>query len=99
MAIRKNHLMYKQFGICGEHICGECSNLVSFTYRDKRYKKCKVYGITQSEASDWANKYTACGMFNKEYGARPIIELVKREAVKPEIEILDGQMHMTDLED
>ena len=55
-----------------------------------------MYGLTHSEASDWALKYTACGMFNKEHSGHPIIQFVKHNSCKikmPE-EPLEGQMEM-----
>ena len=84
MALRKQYLMQKNFGICEGHTCGECSNLVEGRYHDKTLRKCKVYGMTHSEASDWAKRYLACGMFNRAYTGRPIIELVKSGRTKQE---------------
>lgn len=72
---KKNDLMRQQFGACAGHICKECSNFVKGRYNDRILRKCQVYGLTHSEASDWAGKWPACGMFNKEYTGRPIIEL------------------------
>lgn len=77
MAIRKQQLMYKQFGMCEGHLCGECSNLMSVRANDRPLHKCRVYGNTSSEASDWAKRWLACGMFNKTYTGGPIIELVR----------------------
>ena len=97
MAIRKQQLMYKQFGMCDGHLCGECSNLVEGRYHDKILRKCKVYGMTHSEASDWAKRWLACGMFNKTYTGGPIMELVRpvRKQKEPTIEEpLDGQIQM-----
>ena len=95
MALRKQQLMYKQFGMCDGHVCGECSNLVEGRYHDKALRKCKVYGMTHSEASDWAKRWLACGMFNKTYTGGPIIELVrpvrKQTALTIE-EPLEGQL-------
>lgn len=92
MALRKIDLMQKHFGICEGHTCGECSNLVEEPYHGRMYRKCKVYGLTNSEASDWAKRYQACGKFNTPYTGRPIIELVqptrtnKEEAQRIELE-------------
>lgn len=77
MALRKLALMHQQFGRCDGHICGECSNLISGRYRGRILRKCRVYGMTHSEASDWAKRWMACGIFNGTYTGRPIIELVK----------------------
>lgn len=35
MALRKIDLMHRTFGICDGHTCGECSNLVSYSYNDR----------------------------------------------------------------
>ena len=78
-AIRKIDLMHRQFGKDEtHHLCGECNNLIQGRYHDKTYRKCKVYGMTHSEASDWAKSWSACGCYNKEYNGRPIIELVRK---------------------
>lgn len=75
--VRKIDIMHRHFGT-SNHICGECSNLVCGRYHDRILRKCEVYGLTHSEASDWAKRWEACGMFNKEYTGRPIIETVKK---------------------
>lgn len=77
MALRKIALMHKFFGICDGHTCGECSDLVEEPYHGKMYRKCKVYGQSNSEATDWAKRYLACGMFNKPYKGPRFVERVK----------------------
>ena len=79
MAIRKIDLMHRYFGKCPGHSCRECSNLVEGRYHDKILRKCKVYGMTHSEASDWAKRWEACGMFNKPWSRGPVMQLVRRE--------------------
>lgn len=76
MMVRKIEAMHRLFGVEPEHKCGECSNLISERYHDKTYRKCKVYGVTNSEASDWAKKYEACGLFNKESEHHDVIHAV-----------------------
>lgn len=89
---RKIELMHYCFGKDEKHKCRDCDNLIKQIY-NRTYYKCSVYGETDSEASDWRLKYTACGMFNKEYNGRPIIELRRHCGGKPEPEPeLDGQM-------
>lgn len=96
-ATRKIDLMHKHFGRCPGHTCGECSNLQEHRY-DKVYRKCTVYGISASEATDWAKRWEACGIFNKEYRGEPIVRPVgrgsngKREK-EPE-QPIDGQIEM-----
>lgn len=96
MAIRKIDLMHQQFGVFDGHACRECSNLVKGRYHDRILTKCQVYGLTHSEASDWAGRWLACGMFNREYTGCPVIELVQRDRrePKPPEGPLDGQMSM-----
>lgn len=97
MALRKINLMHKFFGICEGHTCGECSNLVEEPYHGRMYRKCRLYGETHSEASDWAKRYLACGRFNTPYNGSPIIEYVRpvrtsrEEAQRIELE---GQMKL-----
>ena len=97
MAIRKIELMHRQFGRCEAHLCGECVHLTSERYHGKTYRKCKVYGLTNSAASDWAKRWTACGMFNRAYTGKPIINLVRPEKKTADIaldEPLEGQLKM-----
>ena len=97
MAVRKLELMHRQFGKSEAHLCGECVHLISERYHGKTYRKCKVYGLTNSEASDWAKRWTACGMFNRAYTGRPIINLVRPEKKTADIaldEPLEGQLKM-----
>lgn len=71
--LRKADLMHYLFGKVEGHTCGECKNLVEHTY-DKTYRKCTVYGQSCAESTDWAKKWSACGMFNKDYDKKPIIK-------------------------
>ena len=51
--VRKIELMHRLFGKAGGmHICKECTNFVRGRYHTKTLQKCKVYGLTHSEASD-----------------------------------------------
>lgn len=57
--------MYGQFGMA-EGKCKDCSNYKRWKYGEKRYiRKCRVYGISQSVATDWKGSFNACGMYNK----------------------------------
>lgn len=97
MALRKIDLMHRLFGKCEGHTCGECSNLVEGRYHDKILRKCKVYGMTHSEASDWAKRWQGCGLFNKPWGDKPVMRLVKPERTNREEAQripLDGQMSL-----
>lgn len=97
MAPQKIDLMHRQFGKCDGHTCGECSNLEKYRGNTRTYRKCKAYGVTDSEASDWAKRWLACGLFNKQWGDRPIMRLVRPTRTdKEEMQNtpLDGQISM-----
>lgn len=86
-------IMHSMFGELPEHKCGECSNLISHT-ANRRWYKCGVWGQSSSESSDWRKKWTACGMFRKEYTGTPIKDYTKRKPmVKADVQI-EGQMRL-----
>lgn len=89
---KKIALMHRIFGVETGHVCGECINFISRRYRTKVLRKCAVYGLTHSEASDWARSWTACKMFGHEYSGRPVIELRTKE--KELEEPLKGQLDL-----
>lgn len=97
MALRKIDLMHRQFGKCDGHTCGECSNLVEGRYHDKILRKCKVYGMTHSEATDWAKRWLACGLFNKPWGDKTVMRLVhpsRKDKEEMQNTPLEGQISM-----
>lgn len=89
MTIRKIDLMHREFGKLEGKTCKDCSNLYRRKY-DKTYIKCRVYGNSCSEATDWKVSYTACGMFNKEWNGNEIVRNVTR--IKEVAEPLEGQV-------
>ena len=97
MALRKIDLMHRQFGKCEGHTCRECSNLIHIRAGDRPLTKCKVYGETSSEASDWTQRWQACGMFNKPWDGGPIIQLVqpsRKDKEEAQNTPLEGQISM-----
>lgn len=93
--------MHYLYGEKKGHICGECSNLSRYKYKDKSYRKCCIYGKTRSEATDWRCKNVACGMFNLEYDGMPVIyykrSLFEKSSVVDERAVpIDGQINMFD---
>ena len=87
----KINRMYKYFGKSGSgKKCKDCSNLIRVERGNHRVSKCLVYGDTFSEASDWKQSHCACGMLNRSYDGRPIIEICEpRHKTDEQIE---GQM-------
>ena len=81
--------MYQYFGH-GEGTCKDCSNLKGGV---NEYRKCRIYGISASAATDWALKYPACGMKNKDpTGITPIVKL--GDSRKKEEEQCEGQISL-----
>lgn len=92
MATRKIDLMYEMFGR-GEGYCKDCKHFDTYQHHDYQYSKCKIYGVTSSEATDWKQKYEACGLFNKDYeGDVEIVKLVSGNRSKEEQ--VQGQMSL-----
>lgn len=92
--LRKIDRMHSLFGRCEGHTCGECNNFVTIQYRSVILKKCRIYGITHSEASDWAKNYTACKMFNRQYAGTPIIRMAQHHRANTPEEQIEGQMEL-----
>ena len=94
--LRKLELMHEIFGECSGHRCGECSNLERFM-SSRSIFKCRAYGITWSEASDWRKKWTACGLFDTPYDGPPAMHLRWMLIQKKHQTQIDGQVEMEDL--
>ena len=65
MVISKIDAMHKRFGKVEGKRCGDCCHLIERVYNNK-YFKCEIYGLSRSTATDWAKKWVACGIWNKE---------------------------------
>ncbi len=64
--LRKIELMRRLYGTNPDGCtCGECCSFVSGRYHSRVLRKCRRYGLTHSEASDWAKSWMACGLFDK----------------------------------
>jgi hypothetical protein len=94
--LRKIDAMHQRFGKLDGKQCRDCSNFVVH-WMSRNFQKCSVYGDTCSEASDWRQKWTACGQFGKEYTGRCVMEtLSRRKEPEPPVE-MDGQTSMYDV--
>lgn len=95
--MRKIDLMHNLFGVKSEEICAECEHYMRYKHHDKTYRKCAIYGVTNSEASDWKASYPACGLFPNEQPETgcSIINLVRPD--KKQEEPIAGQLSFDDL--
>jgi hypothetical protein len=93
--LRKIEAMYARYGRA-PGLCKECSHLIRKLYQH-RYVKCELYGNSNSEATDWAQKYQACGMKDKPLPEKftPIVRFVAIEARQKQSEPeLAGQIDL-----
>lgn len=94
----KIDLMHELFGKGYDgDTCKTCCHLKHSINRNRSYYKCKCYGVTASESSDWRLKYPSCGLYNKPYTwGRTVMEIKKHEGVKKEDVQVKGQMELFD---
>lgn len=72
-------LMHFYFGVKGGiDCCGTCCNLVVIASGNKKFRKCKAYGATCSNESDFAKRWKACGLYGKEVQYQMISDSAKR---------------------
>ncbi|MCL2052270.1 MAG: hypothetical protein FWG91_11190 [Lachnospiraceae bacterium] len=93
--MNKIHLMHKLFGI-GDGFCKDCRHFTSEKHNLKKYRKCRVYGESRSEATDWNAGFAACGLFpGKPYAGDRTIVSTMTKGKREETEI-PGQMTIFD---
>lgn len=92
MTVRKIELMQEIFGLSpGEDdTCIKCKN---FIHRKGGYSKCKHYGHSHSEATDWKQKQRGCGLFNQDYTGKQVVELVRPDK-RVEEPVIEGQISL-----
>ncbi len=96
MALRKIKAMHKEYGLLESRQCKDCCNLKSYT-QNRTWYKCEAYGVSSSEATDWAKSNIACGLFDvsfTEMKRMPLIEKLKRTTKKVEDKPIDGQISL-----
>ena len=95
---RKIAAMWDYFGMLEGCYCGNCIHLKSSLYRDHWYHKCRIYGVSNSEATDWVKGWTACKAYNVQTINRRDIYKTLNVRVRTEAPVqLDGQISMEEL--
>ena len=94
--------MHELFGEIPDKLCEDCTNLIQGRCNTRYLRKCVIYGATHSEATDWRKKYTACGMFNREWKGGKIIDACKSVTERRNLglertEPLEGQYRMEEV--
>lgn len=99
---RKIEAMYSTFGVFVGKTCKDCPHLIEHIH-GKRYYKCRIYGDSASEATDWRLKWTACGAFDKiaDGNASPIYKRLQYDRnlrkTTEETSQCEGQISMEEL--
>lgn len=99
--LKKLEIMHSLYGRRDREVCRRCKHFCKLRPGKKNLYKCRVYGITQSEATDWRLSYKACGMFNMELpdGFETVMDRKKSRKLDCHAESLppiqlDGQMNI-----
>lgn len=90
---RKITAMHNEYGKDHGYKCEDCPWLSRVQGHTKAYYKCAAYGNSNSEATDWAKSWPACGLRSKDInGLTPLIKRLcaKRDDNKP----VKGQIDM-----
>lgn len=90
--MRKIDEMHRRFGKRGYGKCADCPHFVRKKW-DKVYRKCGVYGVTNSEATDWTASWNACNLYDRDYAGPEIVSLW-RERPPEDNKPIPGQMDL-----
>ena len=74
--------------------CRDCCNFISGKYHNRTYRKCVAYGMTHSEASDWAWKWLACGLYGTDFDTLGRKPLIKTLCSPKKLEVSEGQVSL-----
>ena len=95
MTDRKIAAMHKYYGEANGKTCGQCPWLYRVTGYNRAWYKCAAYGNSNSEATDWAKRWNACGLIDGDInGLTPMVEILKHASRKEPEQPLKGQVDM-----
>lgn len=96
LTLRKWDLMRKKFGKQPTAItCKNCEHLGLYEHHGRAYCKCKVYGISASEATDWKQSAPACGLYpGIPYNGGSVVREVERGRKKAKPGDIEGQQSL-----
>lgn len=98
MAYRKIDAMHREYGQDAAHRCADCPNLCIYATSSYTRHKCKAYGDSCSSATDWAKRWTACGLYGKPLPADHVPLMKRLPRAKRQEKPLDGQMRFFETE-
>lgn len=77
MADHKIAAMHREYGKAHGLTCKNCPNLEYHEMPSgRRYYKCRAYGTSRADSTDWALRWPACGLYGKPFLAdeRPLVQ-------------------------
>lgn len=89
---RKITAMHRVYGQDDAHKCADCSNLCIYATKSRMLYKCMAYGVSASAATDWAKRWTACGLYGKPLDADHVPLMKRLKSARRQEEPLDGQI-------
>lgn len=100
--VKRIDLMHMLYGRKNGRHCNTCKHFCKIRTSRNIYK-CRLYGITNSKATDWRHSDKACGMYNRELpeGFKTVMnrkksgELICKEEELPPMQ-LEGQYNIFD---
>lgn len=90
MTQRKIEAMHHYYGT-GVGCCAECPHLIEHVLQRKWYK-CRVYGESKAESTDWRKSYPACGLIDKPFPYNETRIVTRIVAKKEQEQSSDGQI-------
>lgn len=94
--LRKIDAMHALFGAAHGATCKLCPHITSYRYNGRNIYKCKAYGNTRSEATDWRLWYPACMLIfvNLKKDHVPVFDRLQHGACGSDGGIIPGQLTM-----
>lgn len=86
--------MYDLFGKTEQlKKCESCDHLVA-ERANRTYYKCEIYGLSDSEATDFRKSWAACGQYNRPWnGDIPVYKLYTGVSKKEDVQC-EGQLSL-----
>lgn len=92
MTGRKIAAMHREYGKNTAHRCADCPNLCIYATTSHTLYKCIAYGVSASEATDWAKRWTACGLYGKPLAIDHVPLMKRLKPARRQEEPIDGQI-------
>lgn len=99
IADRKITAMHREYGENTAHRCMNCQNFCIHATTSRTRYKCMAYGMSASAATDWAKRWTACGLYGKPIVADHVPLIKRLTSTKRQEEPIDGQMTFLETEE